>query len=110
MPREQGALTWLTIRVLAMLAVPAWRISMPRVLIIGASKGIGLETTRQGLEAGYQVRALARSPQGLVCPIQNSRKSTANGLISKDIEAGPNGIEVVIRTLGVFVGVVGLNN
>jgi short-subunit dehydrogenase len=61
MPREQGALTWLTIRVLAMLAVPAWRISMARVLIIGASKGIGLETTRQGLEAGYQVRALARS-------------------------------------------------
>ena len=34
---------------------------MARVLIIGASKGIGLETTRQALEAGHQVRALARS-------------------------------------------------
>jgi len=32
-----------------------------RVLIVGASKGIGFETTRQALEAGYYVRALARS-------------------------------------------------
>ena len=30
-----------------------------RVLIIGASKGIGLETTRQALAAGYDVRAQA---------------------------------------------------
>ena len=36
-------------------------INMARILIIGASKGIGLETTRQTLEAGHQVRALARS-------------------------------------------------
>jgi len=32
-----------------------------RVLIVGASKGIGLETTRQALDAGHDVRALARS-------------------------------------------------
>jgi NAD(P)-dependent dehydrogenase (short-subunit alcohol dehydrogenase family) len=34
---------------------------MAQVLIIGASKGIGLETTRQALEAGHRVRAFARS-------------------------------------------------
>jgi NAD(P)-dependent dehydrogenase (short-subunit alcohol dehydrogenase family) len=34
---------------------------MARVLIFGASKGIGLETTRQALEAGHTVRAFARS-------------------------------------------------
>ena len=34
---------------------------MARVVIIGASKGIGLETTRQALEAGHMVRAFARS-------------------------------------------------
>jgi NAD(P)-dependent dehydrogenase (short-subunit alcohol dehydrogenase family) len=45
----------------AILAVHTWRTSVARVLIIGASKGIGLETTRQALEAGHQVRALARS-------------------------------------------------
>ena len=38
---------------------------MMRVLIVGASKGIGLETTRQALEAGHQVRALARSATGM---------------------------------------------
>ena len=32
-----------------------------RVLIIGASRGIGLETARQALEAGYGLRAFARS-------------------------------------------------
>ena len=32
-----------------------------RVLIIGASRGIGLETTRQALEAGHDVRALELS-------------------------------------------------
>ncbi len=50
---------------------------MARVLIIGASKGIGLETTRQALEAGHEVRALARSAASIVCPIQNWRKSVA---------------------------------
>ena len=34
---------------------------MAQVLIIGASRGIGLETTRQALEAGHRVRAFARS-------------------------------------------------
>ena len=32
-----------------------------RVLIVGASKGIGFETTRQALDAGNHVRAMARS-------------------------------------------------
>jgi len=32
-----------------------------RVLIVGASKGIGLEATRQALDVGHDVRALARS-------------------------------------------------
>ena len=34
---------------------------MAIVLIIGASRGIGLETVRAALEAGHSVRALARS-------------------------------------------------
>ena len=38
---------------------------MMQVLIVGASKGIGLETTRQALEAGHHVRALARSAVGM---------------------------------------------
>ena len=87
-----------------MLAVPAWKISMARVLIIGASKGIGLETTRQALEAGHQVRALARSAAGIGLSDPKLEKVRGDALISKDIEAALNGIEVVIQTLGVSVG------
>ena len=38
---------------------------MTHVLVIGASKGIGLETTQQALEAGHCVRAFARSADGI---------------------------------------------
>ena len=34
---------------------------MATVLIIGASKGTGLETVKAALKAGHSVRALARS-------------------------------------------------
>ena len=36
---------------------------MAKVLVIGASRGIGLETVRTALRAGHSVRALARSAQ-----------------------------------------------
>ena len=47
---------------------------MMRVLIIGASKGIGLETTRQALTAGHHVRALARSAIGMSLSDPNLEK------------------------------------
>ena len=87
-----------------MLAVPEWKISMARVLIIGASKGIGLETTRQALEGGHQGRALARSAAGIGLSDPKLDKVRGDALVSKDIEAALNGIEVVIQTLGVSVG------
>jgi len=73
-------------------AIPAWRISMARVLIIGASKGIGLETTRQALEAGHQVRALARSAAGIGLSDPKLEKVRGNALISKDIERNQLGM------------------
>ncbi|MEM0934674.1 MAG: NAD(P)H-binding protein [Pseudomonadota bacterium] len=36
-----------------------------RLLVIGATRGIGKETVAQGLQAGHQVRALSRSSEGL---------------------------------------------
>lgn len=47
---------------------------MPRAVITGASRGIGLEFARQYLDAGWQVHAGARNPDGaaglvsLACP------------------------------------------
>src|ERR1700733_904650 len=88
----------------AMLAVPEWKISMARVLIIGASKGIGLETTRQALEGGHQVRALARSAAAIGFADPKLEKVRGDALISKDIEEALNGMDVVIQTLGVSLG------
>ncbi len=75
-----------------------------RVLIIGASKGIGLETTRQAVRAGHQVRALARSAAGMPLSDPNLEKVRGDALKSRDVEAALQGIDVVIQTLGVGFG------
>jgi uncharacterized protein YbjT (DUF2867 family) len=71
-----------------------------RVLIIGASKGIGLETTRQALKAGYQVRALARSAAGMALSDPKLEKVAGDALNTRDVEAALVGVDVVIQTLG----------
>src|SRR5712664_4618881 len=84
-----------------MPAVPSGSTSMAHVLIIGASKGIGLETTRQALEGGYQVRALARSAAGIRLSDPNLEKIQGNALDRRDIEAALDGMDVGIQVLGV---------
>lgn len=75
-----------------------------RVLIIGASKGIGLETTRQALEAGHHVRALARSAPRMALSHPNLEKVRGDALKTEDVEFALSGVDVVIQTLGVGVG------
>jgi putative NADH-flavin reductase len=75
--------------------------SMAHVLIIGASKGIGLEATRQALEAGHDVRALARSAISIGLSNPKLEKVRGDALNSQDVEAALNGVDVVIQTLGV---------
>lgn len=77
---------------------------MMRVLIIGASKGIGLETTRLALEAGHSVRAFARSAAGIAVADNNLEKVPGDALNSQDVEAALIGMDVVIQTLGVKLG------
>jgi NAD(P)-dependent dehydrogenase (short-subunit alcohol dehydrogenase family) len=59
---------------------------MAQVLIIGASKGIGLETTRQALEAGHTVRAEAAHVNAMVAVVEAEAVTAApdlrNGLLS----------------------------
>ena len=75
-----------------------------RVLIVGASKGIGLETTRQALEAGHNVRALARSATAIAISNPSLEKMRGNALKTEDLEAALVGVDVVIQTLGVGLG------
>ena len=75
-----------------------------RVLIIGASKGIGLETTRQALDAGHHVRALARSATAIAISNPSLEKMRGNALKTEDVETALVGVDVVIQTLGVGLG------
>lgn len=71
------------------------------VLIIGASKGIGLEATRQSLGAGHEVRALARSAAAIAISNPSLEKFRGDALKTEDVEAALVGVDVVIQTLGV---------
>lgn len=75
-----------------------------RVLIIGASKGIGLETTRQALDAGYNVRALARTATAIGFSYRNLEKVNGDALSVRDVEAALVGVDAVILNLGVGLG------
>lgn len=74
---------------------------MARVLIIGASKGIGLETTRLALDAGHRVRAFSRSARGSALSNPNLEKIRGDALDRRDIAAALDAIDVVIQALGV---------
>lgn len=52
---------------------------MPRILITGASRGLGLEYARQYLEKGWEVIATARNPEG--SPALKALESNGSGLL-----------------------------
>jgi putative NADH-flavin reductase len=74
------------------------------VLIIGASRGIGLEAVQQALEAGHQVRALSRSADGILISHPNLEKVTGDALDTTTVLAALKGMDAVIQTLGVSPG------
>jgi NAD(P)-dependent dehydrogenase (short-subunit alcohol dehydrogenase family) len=66
---------------------------MARVVIIGASKGIGLKTTRQALEAGHTVRAFARSAADISISDPKLEKVRGDALRSNEVAIGGQGDE-----------------
>lgn len=72
-----------------------------RVLIVGASKGIGLETVRQATAAGHNVRAFARSAGSISFSHPNLEKLPGDALNRPEVDAALVGVSVVIQTLGV---------
>jgi putative NADH-flavin reductase len=74
---------------------------MAKVLIIGASRGIGLETVRAALRAGHRVHALARSAASMPIQDTNLVKVSGDALDRDTIRDALQDVDVVIQTLGV---------
>jgi putative NADH-flavin reductase len=74
---------------------------MAKLLVVGASRGIGLEVAKAALLAGHSVRALARSAASI--PIQDTGLEVVSGdaLDSGTIRNALKDVNVVIQTLGV---------
>ena len=76
---------------------------MTRVLIIGASSGIGLETTRLALSKGYSVRAFARSADRMSLSDPSLEKFSADATHKDKLDKAMADVDVVIQTLGVRI-------
>ncbi len=74
---------------------------MSTVLIIGASKGIGLETVKLALKARHLVRALSRSATAIRLHDPKLEKLDGDALDRDTIERALVGVDAVIQTLGV---------
>ena len=77
---------------------------MAKVLIIGASRGIGLETVKAALQAGHSVRALARSARRIPIDHPELEKMAGDALEMATVKRALTGIDVVTQSLGVSAG------
>jgi len=73
---------------------------MAHVLIVGASRGLGLETVKAALAAGHTVRALARGMGSVAIDHAGLEKVSGDALEPPTIERALAGIDAVIETLG----------
>ena len=71
------------------------------ILVIGGSRGIGLECVRYSLERGHRVRAFARSAESI--PVENEmlEKRTGDATREDDVKAALESVDVVILVPGV---------
>ena len=76
---------------------------MANLLVIGASRGIGLETVKSTLRAGHSVRALARSAASIPIEDASLRKLSGDALDSDTIRNAIECVDAVIQTLGVDI-------
>lgn len=74
---------------------------MTTVLVIGASRGIGLATVRALLAAGHSVRALARGASRIPIEDQRLEKLDGDALDRATIDRALAGTDAVIQSLGV---------
>ena len=74
-----------------------------KVLVIGASRGIGLAAVKACLAKGYQVRAFARTASQIMIEDLALETFAGDALDTHDIEQALQDIDVVIQALGIPV-------
>lgn len=74
---------------------------MAHVLVIGASKGIGLETVKAAFAAGHRVRAFARSANRIEMSAPNLERFPGDALNRRDVEAALDGVDAVVQAPGI---------
>jgi putative NADH-flavin reductase len=74
---------------------------MASILVIGASRGIGLETVKAALAAGHDVRAFARSAPTIAITDPKLTKITGDACIRGEVAAAVQGVDAVIHAVGV---------
>ncbi len=74
---------------------------MATVTIIGASRGIGLETVKAALAAGHTVRAFARSASKIAISNPKLEKITGDALKAADVGAAVADADAVIQAIGI---------
>jgi putative NADH-flavin reductase len=77
---------------------------MAHILVVGASRGIGLETVKAALTAGHTVRALARTASDMGIDNPSLDKMAGDATSEATLEHALQGIDAVIMTLGVAPG------
>lgn len=73
---------------------------MARILIVGASRGTGLQAVRKALAAGHRVRALARSASSIPIEDEKLERITGDATDRTALENALEGFDAVIVTLG----------
>lgn len=74
-----------------------------KILVIGATRGIGLQLVQQALEGGHSVTALVRKPSN---PINDAqlRVVVVDVFVGRSVEEAMTGQDVGCSTVGVKLG------
>ncbi len=74
---------------------------MSSVLVIGGSRGIGLETVKRALAQGFSVKAMSRNVEALDLEAQGLEKVAGDATSIDDVTAALEGVDAVVSALGV---------
>lgn len=74
---------------------------MSRILVIGATKGIGLNVVEYGLERGHTMRAFARSAENMELEHDALEPWAGDATRAEDLEPALKDVDAVVMCLGI---------